>query len=782
MKLRKFISSSLIVGLLLNNSLASLASNISEDGRYETFEGSNITIDNALEEDELDVEIEGNTLVNLVQTNGVGSHPGGLFGTSGNGNMDKVEIENGCRYITRENGSSYITIRTDSHELLKPNTTYTISFNILENTFGNYDGVAIRSCWDSFYPTINHDDILYFDSTFSTSVGVKKIKFTTSEDISSYTGLGVGFRHKGGDAAGLVFAVSDVMLLEGDWTNKEVPEYFKGLKSVGQNDDDYKLDVVSSRGRSNLIRNSGFLNGYSEYNLYKSPIITLLDDSNSGSGKILKIEVADANGGLYQSNIVSVVENKKYTLSGWVKGDIGSHVDISLESHKARRIKFSDNEWVRFEIVSDLNPVNWNRTIIFYGIPSSTFYLKDIKLEEGDGATSYVPNVDESNYDNFLGMQKKEILLNEPLRRLPNGVKDRIIKKDGQWVVERNCKEVVLDGSSKYTFYVNYFKGPNADISNFSVSVRNDDSIKQCQDGDILSDRIPQGKGHYVHRNNFNISTYIDKTALFVGTIPNSYLDTVDVDGLIKYFNENTSNIVYQLAEPVYEPLNIDLTVNTYLETTYVSNNSTIPANMKVTVDRVANRAYEAIELAKQNPTVENISQARYWINLMKESLLKDEFQNDINEISEIADLEIEKKTATANLDLYVKSNNSLTMSLSTNSVTFENYSGVEDLEILDAVNITVNSSLPYSLNAYMPTLMSNADGSNTMDVNILNIRENTETSYKQFANTTDKVVLKDDCDAGNNNIHNIDLKLSGNNLHKADVYKTVIKFEAEQK
>lgn len=44
------------------------------------------------------------------------------------------------------------------------------------------------------------------------------------------------------------------------------------------------------------------------------------------------------------------------------------------------------------------------------------------------------------------------------------------------------------------------------------------------------------------------------------------------------------------------------------------------------------------------------------WINLVKESTKKDELQDEISNITEIVDLEIEKKTATANLDLYIKS------------------------------------------------------------------------------------------------------------------------------
>ena len=63
----KNISRLLLTGVILNSlNLNSFASILSEDGRYETFEGNNITIDNILEEDKVDVEIEGNTLVNLV--------------------------------------------------------------------------------------------------------------------------------------------------------------------------------------------------------------------------------------------------------------------------------------------------------------------------------------------------------------------------------------------------------------------------------------------------------------------------------------------------------------------------------------------------------------------------------------------------------------------------------------------------------------------------------------------------------------------------------------------
>ena len=68
------------------------------------------------------------------------------------------------------------------------------------------------------------------------------------------------------------------------------------------------------------------------------------------------------------------------------------------------------------------------------------------------------------------------------------------------------------------------------------------------------------------------------------------------------------------------------------------------------------------------------------------------------------------------------------------------------------------------------------------MDKEVLNIKENTEATYKTFANINEKVVLKDNNPKGNDLSHGIDLKLKEGLAHEADVYKTTIKFEAEQK
>ena len=191
-------------------------------------------------------------------------------------------------------------------------------------------------------------------------------------------------------------------------------------------------------------------------------------------------------------------------------------------------------------------------------------------------------------------------------------------------------------------------------------------------------------------------------------------------------------------------------------------------------------RAYSAIKKAQKTQLIEDIENARNLTNELDESQVKEIFQELITDIS--LNMGIVPQSITSNLDLYIKSENILSLSLDTNQITFEDFSGVEDIEKINAVNIVINSSLPYQLNAYLPTEIQNSDKSNVMDKSILNIKENSESNYQVFPNTTDKIILKDNCSAGNDLVHGVDIKLSGGISHEKDVYKTTIKFEAEQK
>ena len=169
------------------------------------------------------------------------------------------------------------------------------------------------------------------------------------------------------------------------------------------------------------------------------------------------------------------------------------------------------------------------------------------------------------------------------------------------------------------------------------------------------------------------------------------------------------------------------------------------------------------------------------YVNLLSESTYKDQLQERLNQLFG-SDMVLDRKTATSNIDVYVKSENSLHMTLSTNNITFEDYNGINDLMLDDAIEISINASLPYQLNAYMIQNIQNSDSSRFIDLDNFNIKDNSDDNYKEFSSIGSKLILKDDCSSGNDIKHIIDLKLKGGDAHEADIYKTVIKFEAEQK
>lgn len=152
----------------------------------------------------------------------------------------------------------------------------------------------------------------------------------------------------------------------------------------------------------------------------------------------------------------------------------------------------------------------------------------------------------------------------------------------------------------------------------------------------------------------------------------------------------------------------------------------------------------------------------------------------DYNNISE---LELKSSSEwSANIDVYITFENVLSLSLDTNTITFSDFSATEDVIREGAFNISVTSTLPYSLNSYLEGEIYNSDKSILLNKEILNIKEGGETEYKFFKNVKNKVVLKDNNLPTDNTVHPIDLKLRGGITHEKDVYKATIKFEVEQK
>lgn len=441
-------------------------------------------------------------------------------------------------------------------------------------------------------------------------------------------------------------------------------------------------------------------------------------------------------------------------------------------------VSLGDMGWVTGKTVLTLDEKTTHIAFNIANLDNSDLTKEDISLDD------IMVYCQDDNMDNKSHLSSEvEILLPQQLQRLGD-VQDKLYfdKSRGKYIIEKNIENLILNGTENWyrvdstaTVVNTLYFGFNEGFDFIHTSKVLSDKFIQ-PDNTILSE---DKEGISIRNNSHSIPTMYIK-------INENKLSDYTVNSFKEWLSNNNVLVKYQLKEPQFielENLNkIKLPMYNNETNIYVSSKNSISADIEIVVDRLVNIAKDNIEKAELNPTVYNISMARHLINMLDESILKDSLQDALNTIFATESMVLEKKKTTANIDLYIKPENSLSMSLSTNFIIFEDVSGVEDTEKLNAVDIVINSSLPYQLNSYLESEIKNEDGSNIIPKELLNIRLNGENDYKAFSNVNEKLVLKDNCEKGKDNTHSIDLILKGNRMYDADIYKTVIKFEAEQK
>lgn len=758
----KSLSRLLAFGVLVNSiSINSFAGILSEDSRYETFTGNNMTVNDVLEEEKIDIKVEGNTLVNLVNIEDESN-----LSISGDDTLVKKSIKSEGKYRWEKQvstGNAFypkIYISKNDSSLIQSNKIYSIQYRIsssqlLDSNFQIENGDEPLSL-EIIYDEMNLNDGLTQEHEVDNNNGILVKKVFRINSVENLKDISIIFSHVVEDGENAEYPqwveISDLVLLEGDWSDKEMPDYFEGLKSAGELTEN---SIIIKYNNKNILPNNFINKSWIEPYRAKSRISSEFIPYKKNT----VYTIYGLDGSIYKDVFVEY-SNEMHEFGA--TDNVNIIREYVLKYSKAKQVTFTPNPNYKYMAIYTYS----------LGYPDNYVDIAEISVCEGD-----TPPLE------YIKSESKDfnIDLKEPLRSTPNGVKDKLVKINGQWFVERNCGETILNGDENWSpLNLNYYNNKNivyTHINKPNVSISKRDEIT------IISDKL-QGLTYnstYASKSNGieGISSGNDyKLYLF---IDKNKLPTEDVNGLKEWLRDNNIKVVYELENPIYEPIKSELSINLFEGTTHISNSSTIPANMGITVDRTLNRAVEAIELAKINPTVENLSRARMWTNLAKESIKKDELQNEINNITKIEDLQIEKKAVTANMDIYIKPENSLSMSLSTNKIIFEDYSSVSDLDMDNAVRITVNSSLPYNLNSYLETEIQNNDGSSKINKELLHIKEDSDNKYKQFLGINQKLTLKEDCEAGKNNIHDIDLRLKASS-YDADIYKTVIKFEAEQK
>lgn len=446
MKISKIISKTLLISqvVFLINPIISMANqNNLELERYENLVGNQIVVNDNRDVGFKDISIEGNTQINLLDISNL---------------QLKVDVENiqGEQVILDENSNVRGTPRTKGY--LKANTDYTafVSLNIGYN-IDNLENAMV-------YPQMK---IWYMDGTigYQNSENVCsqggiytiKIKLNSPKDIEK-----IHLNVVGKNLNKVTVYMGKAILLEGDYNEGDFI-WMEGVQSVGEKSDGfYNMEIKSENKAFNLLnRNIKF---------HPNTINTSINE-----GVIEYDATGNYNSVKYDSFYFE--EGKKYTIA--IKGNNS-------------RVLFTNNGRLRSTPITS-NNIKYTTFTAQKG--DYTDYI-----ENGERGTCrvrienvwiYEGEYDERKHTVDYDYNSVNIPLKEPLRGLPNGTKDKIIKKNGEWYVERNLAQITLDGSLDEEWFI-------AGISKYmQLHIPN-----AKPDAKAISDRLPYNAiGAYVDYN-----------------------------------------------------------------------------------------------------------------------------------------------------------------------------------------------------------------------------------------------------------------------------------------
>lgn len=385
---------------------------------------------------------------------------------------------------------------------------------------------------------------IYFDDWYNNInivKGTNKIKLTSaSQDTLGIADNYVSFSGIGFNASKIVVTPK----VDNDFG------YFKGMKSVGECENN-KIEILSRNKNlfdSNNITKNKYITGQvgtHQYGDYGDSIYTNVSDYMPvKQGKVYIFS--------YEYETLFNVGERGYCYYDNNKNIIISKIDTIYDVSK-KRTTYTPQQDGYIKIAYDKNCTN-------------------IQFEQSDVKTSY------SSY----AINKKEILLSEPLRGLPNGVKDKYVIIDGKWYIERNTYQTKFNTTNfdikgiAATTFSNGYQGVYAIVKNIPSVINSTIS------GYVISDKLSNTLSTYYNGagNVEGIGTWSDDSADIIGRFKVN-TDKPDSTQTRKYIDSLDLNIIYTLATPTYEPIDYN-PFEVYKDTTHISNNSNIPCNMVI--------------------------------------------------------------------------------------------------------------------------------------------------------------------------------------------------------
>ena len=454
--------------------------------------------------------IEGNTMVNVR----------GEMNT----NNCQWQLNNGWWELSADG-----VLFLDFKAILKQNSIYTVVYEFKsENNCGIQRGFRMgNGAWVG-------------TSTSSNIQGLHKVAINTNgTEVNRLT-----FHKKPYETTDKV-SIRNIMILEGDWTNKEIPaSYFEGLQSSFEekvnSEGKHEIEILSHKGRPNELKNS-------------------FNELQASPREYMSISITD---------IAKKYLGKRLVVSGKVKS-IGKNGDVRIYSLGKYSVGFSTlfncntSNYINFvcegRFTYESNGANGEAcNLSFYGIYDSGIFpcVKDIKIEILDDndnilATEWCPSYkdDEIHWKNHKNSNKIKLLINEPLRGT-NVSKDMLCIKDGKLVIERRYKQIVLNGNVTEKWQI--WKD-NSKTYRWN-SIKDIECNRHI--GDVVCDKIPRGEYHQWWNGNLALGIdYGDpngRTDISSIYICQPNLDE-NVASLRQWLSENNLQVVLPLKEPYYE-------------------------------------------------------------------------------------------------------------------------------------------------------------------------------------------------------------------------------------
>lgn len=310
------------------------------------------------------------------------------------------------------------------------------------------------------------------------------------------------------------YILSNTIILEGDHSDKNI-NYFEGLQSSFE-------EKVNSEGKHEIEILSN------NKNLFNNEIEVGTINADNGIDTAYSPRARTIG-------CINVYENTQYTIKLFNSYHINRIFYYDIQGNYIGNLVVDSNQstFTTPKNTRKLRIVFKNTTEINITQSDIDILKSSTQLEKGGIVTSYTPNK----------QNKIKLLINEPLRSLPNGVKDKLCVKDNSLIIERNCY------STTYTGNESWAKGTTSgecthfnivDPVNVLVAGRGQDTI--CDKLQTRADFLPDVEL-------FTVSG----TKRPIIKLKNTRLSEVSVNGLKQWLSNNNVTVVIPRCEPFYE-------------------------------------------------------------------------------------------------------------------------------------------------------------------------------------------------------------------------------------